>query len=64
MTTAPVTTGGKIRWITCAPRKWMITPTAARTRPATRIAPVTLAVEPPAARIEVTAPTNEALVPR
>ena len=41
MTTAPVTAGGRIRWISWAPAKCTSTPTAARTRPPTRIAPVT-----------------------
>ena len=39
-------------------------PTAASTRPATRMAPVTRPLSPPAARMATTAPTKDALVPR
>jgi len=41
MTTAPVTAGGRILWISSAPAKWISTPTAASVSPPTRIAPVT-----------------------
>ncbi len=46
MTTAPVTTGGSTALTVCGPKKWMTTPTRARTMPATRIAPVTSAGPP------------------
>ena len=65
MTTAPVTAGGRIRWIQCAPAKWTMMPTiAASTMPPTMIAPVTSAESPPCARIAATLATNDALVPR
>src|SRR6478609_1630527 len=64
MTTAPLTTGGSTRRTTCPPTTCTTMPTTARVTPATRIAPVTDAVLPPAARIATTAPTKLAGVPR
>jgi hypothetical protein len=65
MTTPPVTTGGNTRWRKPTPSRWIATPATARTRPATRIAPVTVeSVASWAARIAKTPPTNDALVPR
>ena len=58
------TTGGSTWCSTRDPRKWMSTPTRARTRPATRMAPVTSAESPPFARMAATPATNEAEVPR
>ncbi len=66
MTTAPVTAGGRIRWIRSAPAKWISTPTAASTRPPTRIAPVTYDESLPVSsiRMAATEATKDALVPR
>ena len=64
MTTAPVTAGGRMRWIQCAPAKWTMTPTIASAMPPIMIAPVTSAESPPWARIAATLATNDALVPR
>ena len=64
MTTAPVTAGGRMRWITPAPTMWTSRPTRASTAPETRIAPVTAPLSPPPARMAATAPTKDALVPR
>ena len=65
MTTAPVTTGGRILWMTVEPRKWIAAPTSAKTSPPMRIAPVTVLESAPGwARIAAATPTNEADVPR
>ena len=47
MTTAPVTAGGRMRWIQCAPAKWTMMPTIASAMPPIMIAPVTSAESPP-----------------
>src|SRR5664279_5409511 len=54
MTTAPLTTGGNTVRTARPPTRWMSTPTAARVRPATRMAPVTDAEVPPVARMATT----------
>ncbi len=64
MTTAPVTAGGRMRWIQWAPAKWTIRPTTASVIPPIMIAPVTSAESPPWARMAATLATKDALVPR
>ena len=48
ITTAPVTTGGRVLWITRAPAKWMIRPTMNKVNPTTKSAPERVAGLPPA----------------
>ena len=64
ITTAPVTTGGRIAVTTRPPTTCTIRPTTSSVAPATSMAPVTSALVPPCARMAATAPTNATEVPR